>query len=214
MPPKGWRKNGESALAHAETDLVSIDDILFPRLTIQKLAKMPLADDNMSLAKDSLIAVQRAATVFVSHLLFHARLLAKEKERKNVNAQDILAALEKADLSGFLPEVKQRLSTYEEQKTTRKVPSEQGSDHEEPVAKKQKDNSENSVGKTNQEEAEDDGIDAEKPAPDTDAVEEAEEEEAEEAAAPNPIALLNQEEDELQGSEAAAVEESVENDSD
>ena len=39
---------------------------------------------------------------------------------KHVNAQDIIAALERAEYSGFVPEVKQNLSQYEANMETKK----------------------------------------------------------------------------------------------
>lgn len=48
--------------------MISIDDILFPRATVNRLAKAILADGGL-ISKDSSIALQRSATVFVSHLL-------------------------------------------------------------------------------------------------------------------------------------------------
>ncbi|EMG51128.1 DNA polymerase epsilon subunit D, putative, partial [Candida maltosa Xu316] len=121
MPPKGWRKNAEGQYpqpSSKENELISIDDILFPRSTIQKLAKNIISDDensanHMTIAKDSLLALQRSATVFVSHLFFQAKEVSKESNRKTVSAQDILTALEKAEFSGFIPEVKQKLAQFE-----------------------------------------------------------------------------------------------------
>lgn len=121
MPPKGWRKNADGQYpqpSSKENELISIDDILFPRTTIQKLAKNIVSDDEnnagqMTIAKDSLLALQRSATVFVSHLLFQAKQISKEANRKTVSAQDMLAALERAEFSGFIPEVKQKLSVFE-----------------------------------------------------------------------------------------------------
>lgn len=221
MPPKGWRKNGESTQIPKDAEFVSIDEILFPRLTIQKLAKGILApaesgnSDNMSLAKDSLIAVQRAATVFVSHLMFHARKVAKDTGRKNVNSQDILQALERADLAGFLPEIKQKLSTFESgaeaKKKLRAEPRDSTANNDEsekgePAAKKLKDNSRNTVAKSGEnEENEDDENDAENIEDDDTTLPAANEEDAEadgdeeETVATNPIALLGQEEEELEG---------------
>lgn len=117
MPPKGWRKNadGNYPVPNREAEITSIDEILFPRSIVQRLAKEMLNDDenSMSMAKDSLIALQRSATVFVSHIMFHAREVSKSNERKTVNAQDILTALENAEYPGFVPEVKQKTSMFE-----------------------------------------------------------------------------------------------------
>lgn len=118
MPPKGWRKNadGQYPQPNKDAELVSIDDILFPRSSVQKLAKNIIAGDegsNMILAKDSMTALQRSATVFVSYILFHARQLSKEGTRKTISTQDIIHALERAEFAGFIPEVKHKLSAYE-----------------------------------------------------------------------------------------------------
>jgi histone H3/H4 len=126
MPPKGWRKNadGQYPQPNKDSELVSIDDILFPRSTIQKLAKSILEGENggnLIVAKDSVLAMQRSATVFVSHLLFYARQLSKADSRKVVSAQDIFNALEQTDFSGFLPEVKQKLAVFEANSAAKKI---------------------------------------------------------------------------------------------
>lgn len=156
MPPKGWRKNREGKFPqnNKDTEIVSIDEILFPKSTISKLAKEITASDNdsnMILSKDSLLAIQRAATVFVSHLLYHARNVAKEADRKNINAQDVLSALEKAEFLGFVPDVKQKLATHERNVDAKKLKKAevkaQTADTLEdgPAAKKMKDNTLNAV---------------------------------------------------------------------
>ncbi|OBA24155.1 histone-fold-containing protein, partial [Metschnikowia bicuspidata var. bicuspidata NRRL YB-4993] len=176
MPPKGWRKYGDSTQFPKDAELVSIDEILFPRSTVQKLAKgiLNAADetsenglgDNMGLTKDSLVAVQRSATVFVSHILFYARQTARDFGRKNVNSQDILTALERADLAGFAPEIKHKLSTFEsdvEAKKKLKAEAKEAAPVEGPVPKKMRDNASNRVLKTGaeEEETEDDDDDIE-----------------------------------------------------
>ena len=138
MPPKGWKKNAEQNgghLPHKERELVSIDEILFPRATLQKLAKSIIQDDdaqnNMILAKDSLLALQRSSTVFVSYLLFYAKQIANETGRKTVNAQDMMGALERAEFGGFVPEIKEKLAAFETSSKTKpkvaKKPEETGS---------------------------------------------------------------------------------------
>lgn len=122
MPPKGWRKNTEGQVPSngKNPDPVSIDDILFPKSITLRLAKSVVnnsdGDDsssNMLLAKDSVLALQRSATVFVSHILFQAREFAKSQNRKTVSTHDIINALEKAEFKGFVPGIKQKLDIYE-----------------------------------------------------------------------------------------------------
>lgn len=218
MPPKGWKKTQEPSLLHQEADLVSIDDILFPRATISKSIRAILdADDNdkMTLSKDSLIAIQRAATVFVSHLLFHARQFAKHSNRKNVYASDILAGLEYAGFAGFTPRVKQLLATYEEDVsiTRRRKAAERASGQrlvvkDEPSTKKPKVEG-GAAGTLNTNDDAEDGSDIEDDVVEVEA--EAEEDDddfvveddgdEEDATKNNPIALLNKEQEELEGAE-------------
>ncbi|CUM49860.1 DNA polymerase epsilon subunit D [Debaryomyces fabryi] len=236
MPPKGWRKNteGQYPQPNKDQDLVSIDDILFPRATVQKLAKniMNASSDeggsNMILAKDSMTALQRSSTVFVSHLLFQARQISKDEGRKTVNAQDILGALEKAEFSGFIPEVKQKLSVYEsnaalrkKHKAEKKVSKPEGVDAS-PLSKRLKDNDEQTIQRDNNveieddHEADDDDEDVtEELANDEETNNKESKEDGEEEldddkdngeVEENPIALLSREEDELRGEEAADVE--------
>lgn len=200
MPPKGWRKNA-GFIQKPDTELVSIDEILFPRSTVQKLAKNITAGENndggMIVSKDSLIALQRSATVFVSHMMFHARKIAKDADRKTVNAQDIIQALERAELSGFVPEVKQRLTTYEHGVELKKQQRAEAKT-DEPVAKKLKDNLEAAVEINAEEVEEVDEDETEVNTIDEDDDMEPEKEE-DEASALNPIALLGKDEEELGG---------------
>lgn len=228
MPPKGWKKNQEPSLLHQEVDLVSIDDILFPRATISKSIRAILdADDNnkMTLSKDSLIAIQRAATVFVSHLLFHARQFAKHSNRKNVYASDILAGLEYAGFAGFTPRVKQLLATYEEDvsATRMRKAAERVSGHslrkkDEPVVKKAKvEGGAAGTQNTDADDVEGDSEVEEEPevegdGDDDDLVVEDDGDE-EDATKKNPIALLNKEQEELEGTEAEEPKPKEEDDS-
>lgn len=219
MPPKGWRKNadGQYPQVSKESEIISIDDILFPKATVMKLAKnitSGTGDDNMILAKDSGLALQRSATVFVSHLMFHAREVAKEQDRKTVNAQDILNALERAEFNGFTGEVKQKLSAFENNTVLKKKQRLENKSakvedpNTQPAAKKLKDNSEQGIQKLEdkieheeeeEEEEEDNFEDANDDANDEEDVDGGEEEG--EVPQSNPIAILGQEENELGGEE-------------
>ncbi|CDR44772.1 CYFA0S15e02696g1_1 [Cyberlindnera fabianii] len=116
MPPKGWRKDTEAPFVSTkERDMISIDDILFPKATVNKLAKAILPDGGL-ISKDSTTAVQRSATVFVSYLLAHARQNAKKFERRTIGPQDIISALETTEFSSFIPAVREELDQYQAHK--------------------------------------------------------------------------------------------------
>lgn len=70
MPPKGWRKSADGSypVPSKERDMISIDDILFPKATVNRLARAILQEGGI-ISKDSSTAIQRSATVFVSYLL-------------------------------------------------------------------------------------------------------------------------------------------------
>ena len=241
MPPKGWRKNteGQYPQPNKDQDLVSIDEILFPRATVQKLAKniMNASSDegasNMILAKDSMTALQRSSTVFVSHLMFQARQISKDEGRKTINAQDIISALEKAEFSGFIPEVKQKLSVFEsnialkkKHKAEKKILKPENVDVS-PLSKRLKDNDEQIIQRDNNVDMEDDhepeadqditdelandedtnNKESKEEVEEEEAVEELDDEKDAEEVEENPIALLSKEEDELRGEEAADEDE-------
>ncbi|KAL6452651.1 DPB4 DNA polymerase epsilon subunit D [Candida maltosa Xu316] len=234
MPPKGWRKNAEGQYpqpSSKENELISIDDILFPRSTIQKLAKNIISDDensanHMTIAKDSLLALQRSATVFVSHLFFQAKEVSKESNRKTVSAQDILTALEKAEFSGFIPEVKQKLAQFEadvakKKKQPKTATTTTTTTEEESIGSETKtgtsavkhnnkesnkengddDTEEEQEGDGDDEEDEDEDDDEEGDVTKEEDEDEDEEMEEEEDVSINPISALAKEEEELQGTE-------------
>lgn len=238
MPPKGWRKNSEGQFPQPNKDqgYVSIDEILFPASTVQKLAKKIIntheegeKESNMLLAKDSSVALQRSATVFVSHLMFHARQISKENSRKTVNAQDILQALERAEFGGFVSEVKLKLSSFEatvEQKKIQKlagVKNDHG-DQSEQLAKRMKDNDNNVVqqlSENSKDEIETEELGNNADIVETTATEELNEEANEsmeadetEEQVDNPIAALEKEEKELGGSGDEDEENNDDNSSD
>lgn len=204
MPPKGWRKHADGTSVPKDVELVSIDEILFPKSTIQKLAKNITAEQgNMILSKDSLLALQRAATVFVSHMMFHGRQVAKDGDRKNVISQDILAALERADLSGFLPVVKQKVAAYEQEaelKKQRRAEAKDVPEAGEDKGNKKLKTSELNAVKTGETEEDDHTISADE-GDEKEDEEDDEEMVEEDPRSKNPIALLGTEEQELGGAE-------------
>ncbi|KAK6461065.1 DNA polymerase epsilon subunit D [Scheffersomyces coipomensis] len=238
MPPKGWRKNadGQYPQPAKDSELISIDEILFPRSTVLKLAKGIINEEdgsnNMIIAKDALIAIQRSATVFVSHVMFHANQSSKAESRKTVNTQDILTALDRAEFSGFIPEVKENLAVYEHNQAIKKKQKldiknkaikegEHATESPESSSKKLKDNTEKAVAVNGKAEDDEDEVEDDS---DVEIVEEEEEEEQddddeveddeEESATANPIAQLGKEEAELGGTEPEAEPEQDSDNSD
>ncbi|KAH3684680.1 hypothetical protein WICPIJ_004345 [Wickerhamomyces pijperi] len=121
MPPKGWRKNAEGShpVHTKERDQISIDDILFPKATVTRLAKGVLSEGLIS--KDSVTAIQRSATAFVSYILVSARTNAKRFDRKTVSPQDIFAALKSCEFGDFSEHIQAELDRFLERKEQAKL---------------------------------------------------------------------------------------------
>lgn len=121
MPPKGWRKDAQGNYPVQsfikEQEKLTIDDLLFPKNSILNLAKevQMQTDPNRRLVitKDASLALQRSATVFVSHLLVFAREIAKEQNRKSCNVDDILMALDQIGHPGLKNMVSSKLDEYQ-----------------------------------------------------------------------------------------------------
>ncbi|PGH14162.1 hypothetical protein AJ80_06031 [Polytolypa hystricis UAMH7299] len=101
------KNKGESAAADSG---LSVEDFLLPRSLVQRLAKGVLPP-NTSISKDALLAITKAASVFVSYLSSHAN---EETEKKTVTPQDVLAALSEIEFDAFRPRLERELAVYAE----------------------------------------------------------------------------------------------------
>lgn len=127
MPAKGWRKdeqesNLETAMSNQK---VSLDSILFPRLTVNKLAKKALQEDSngenpMILAKESQVVIQRSAVVFVNYIYHTAKQSVKARGRKVVKAEDIIQAMKTTYFDSFVPILEQELDKFNRRKELKK----------------------------------------------------------------------------------------------
>lgn len=128
MPPKGWRKDAQGNYPVQsfikEQEKLTIDDLLFPKSSILNLAKEVQMENNpnrkLVITKDASLALQRSATVFVSHLLVFAREIAKDQNRKSCNVDDILMALDQIGHPGLKNIVSSKLDQYQRTMNERK----------------------------------------------------------------------------------------------
>ncbi|GME76552.1 unnamed protein product [[Candida] boidinii] len=151
MPAKGWRKTPDgifipkdseipapisTPVSISDPDKISIDSILFPKATVSKLIKQvinpqesdaqftsssSLSASSLILSRDSLTAVQRASVVFVNHIYFYAKRHAVYANRKGVNAQDVLSALEDIDFTSFADVLTEELDHFNKRKAAKKL---------------------------------------------------------------------------------------------
>lgn len=126
MPAKGWRKDDKESNLDTlvENDAGTIDQFLFPKSTLNKLAKQILQQTNdhpMLLAKDSQMVIQRGSLLFVNFIYHHAKQIVKTAGRKVVNADDILKALSEVGFQDFIPVLNDELDKFVKRKGEKKL---------------------------------------------------------------------------------------------
>ncbi|GIJ83971.1 hypothetical protein Asppvi_002803 [Aspergillus pseudoviridinutans] len=96
----------------ARAEGVSIEDYLLPRSLTLRLAKAVLPP-NTAIQKDAVLAIQKAATVFVSYLASHAN---EATLKRTVTPADVFAALSELELEAFQPRLEKELEAFTELK--------------------------------------------------------------------------------------------------
>jgi DNA polymerase epsilon subunit 3 len=131
MPPKGWRKypdgfkpTNAAGTPAKDKDQFSLDDLLFPRSTVLKLAKETFTDGGAAAAapipKDAQTALARSASMFVSYIALEANTIARGAGRKTVLPSDVFRALENVQFGAFAPKVREDLAVFESHTAARK----------------------------------------------------------------------------------------------
>ncbi|KAE8150074.1 histone-fold-containing protein [Aspergillus avenaceus] len=96
----------------ARAEGVSIEDYLLPRSLTLRLAKSVLPP-NTSIQKDAVLAIQKAATVFVSYLSSHAN---EATLKRTVAPSDVFAALTELEFDSFRGRLEKELDAFTEAK--------------------------------------------------------------------------------------------------
>ncbi|KAE8372146.1 histone-fold-containing protein [Aspergillus bertholletiae] len=91
---------------------VSIEDYLLPRSLTLRLAKSVLPP-NTSIQKDAVLAIQKAATVFVSYLSSHAN---EATMKRTLAPSDVFSALSELEFDGFQSRLEKELDAFTELK--------------------------------------------------------------------------------------------------
>ncbi|CAG8805517.1 12324_t:CDS:2, partial [Gigaspora rosea] len=74
-----------------------------------------------SIEEDAKLAVIRSTTQFISHLTSSANKIAKNKNHKNIQPDDVFKAIEECEFDEFLPKLKDELNAYVEIKRAAKA---------------------------------------------------------------------------------------------
>ncbi|KAJ5832253.1 Histone-fold [Penicillium riverlandense] len=116
-PEKNITATEQQLKARAELG-VSVEDYLLPRSLTIRLAKAALPP-NTTIQKDAVLAIQKAATVFVSYLSSHAN---ESTLKRTVAPADVLAALSELEFDSFRPRLEQELEAYTQSKADKRKP--------------------------------------------------------------------------------------------
>ncbi|KAL4752507.1 histone-fold-containing protein [Aspergillus terricola var. indicus] len=106
----------------ARAEGASIEDYLLPRSITLRLAKSVLPP-NTSVQKDAVLAIQKAATVFVSYLSSHAN---EATLKRTVSPADVLNALSELEFEGFRPRLEKELDKFTDLKAAKRKPRKSG----------------------------------------------------------------------------------------
>ncbi|KAI9735187.1 MAG: hypothetical protein M1834_001777 [Cirrosporium novae-zelandiae] len=114
-------KKEEKEREKAERDGLSVEDLSLPRTIVQRLTKGVLPP-NTQVQKDALLALSKAATVFVSYLSSSANesmLLTPNPHnshhtRSTIQPQDVISALKVCEFEDFVPRLEKELEKYVE----------------------------------------------------------------------------------------------------
>uniref|UniRef100_A0A093VCU0 DNA polymerase epsilon subunit D n=1 Tax=Talaromyces marneffei PM1 TaxID=1077442 RepID=A0A093VCU0_TALMA len=94
--------------AKAQSEGVSVEDLLLPRAVTQRLAKSVLPPDT-AIQKDALLAIQKAATVFISYLSSHAN---EATLKRTLAPSDVLNALSELEFDSLRPQLERELDAH------------------------------------------------------------------------------------------------------
>ncbi|KAJ5767092.1 Histone-fold [Penicillium nucicola] len=97
---------------------VSVEDYLLPRSLTIRLAKAVLPP-NTTIQKDAVLAMQKAATVFVSYLSSHAN---DATLKRTIAPSDVFNALSELELDSFRGRLEQELEAYTDIKAGKRKP--------------------------------------------------------------------------------------------
>ncbi|KAG0738120.1 hypothetical protein G6F57_009808 [Rhizopus arrhizus] len=90
------------------SDTYSIDDLELPKAVITRVLKNALPEGTV-ISKDTRLAANRAATVFVNYLASVANDVAKGVNHKTINSPDVIKALEIVELDHLIEPLKEGL---------------------------------------------------------------------------------------------------------
>ncbi|XP_068087173.1 DNA polymerase epsilon subunit 3 isoform X3 [Anabrus simplex] len=88
-----------------------LEDLSLPNTVVTRLAKETLPD-GVNVAKEARTAIGKAASVFVLYLTAASSSIAIKNNRKTINGQDVLKAIEETELNKFLEPLEEALGNF------------------------------------------------------------------------------------------------------
>ncbi|BFZ57603.1 hypothetical protein PYCC9005_004655 [Savitreella phatthalungensis] len=103
----GGGKDGNGVSLWGPMTLPTFDESTVPRSTVRNLARPVLPTDGTgTITRDALMALTKGTSVFISYIAALAQEACAAKRRKTVLPQDVWEALEKAEMSQFVEDLK------------------------------------------------------------------------------------------------------------
>ncbi|KAI5301231.1 hypothetical protein KEM56_001879 [Ascosphaera pollenicola] len=106
--PAPRKRTQKSAPEDVGIDVRALD-LLLPRSTILRLAKDSVPD-RLAMHRDAVVAINRAATVFISALAHNANMT--NAKRRTIKSEDVYDALHEMEFDAFVPRVQKETDVY------------------------------------------------------------------------------------------------------
>ncbi|ORX59022.1 histone-fold-containing protein [Hesseltinella vesiculosa] len=91
----------------------SIEDYELPKANVTRILKQALPTGT-ALQRNAKLAVSKSGTVFINYISALANDVAKNQNHKTITSNDVLKAVELAELDAILPALKDRLKDYQQ----------------------------------------------------------------------------------------------------
>ncbi|XP_068087172.1 DNA polymerase epsilon subunit 3 isoform X2 [Anabrus simplex] len=108
-----WRPGRTVIAKPSSTSIMAerLEDLSLPNTVVTRLAKETLPD-GVNVAKEARTAIGKAASVFVLYLTAASSSIAIKNNRKTINGQDVLKAIEETELNKFLEPLEEALGSH------------------------------------------------------------------------------------------------------
>lgn len=88
-----------------------LEDLNLPNAVVMRIIKESLPD-GVSVGKEARAAVAKAASIFILYLTSAANTIAKKANRKTINGQDVIQAMDDIEFEQFIEPLKEAFEGF------------------------------------------------------------------------------------------------------